>query len=120
MTQAAEAEGSLANCLDLWSRCLDQENAMLLRRTCLMLDWEAGVRAVDKARPNREEAARAVRDEAEKEFLDCSKMARAEIKAFHNKRLADFKQALLYYVEVREKNQKKSCTFSKSFLSRVR
>lgn len=100
--QAAEAEGSLANCLDLWSRCLDQENAMLLRRTCLMLDWEAGVRAVDKARPNREEAARAVRDEAEKEFLSCSETARAEIKAFHNKRLADFKQALLYYVEVSE------------------
>ena len=73
---------------------------MLLRRTCLMLDWEAGVRAVDKARPNREEAAKAVRDEAEKEFITCSEAARTEIKAFHNKRLADFKQALLYYVEV--------------------
>ena len=73
---------------------------MLLRRTCLMLDWEAGVRAVDKARPNREEAARTVRDEAEKEFITCSEAARKEIKAFHNKRLADFKQALLYYVEV--------------------
>ena len=68
-----------------------------------MLDWEAGVRAVDKARPNREEAAKAVRDEAEKEFITCSEAARAEIKAFHNKRLADFKQALLYYVEVNKR-----------------
>ena len=40
------------------------------------------------------------RDEAEKEFLDCSEVAKAEIKAFHNKRLAEFRQAMLYYVEV--------------------
>ena len=40
------------------------------------------------------------RDEAEKEFLECSEVAKAEIKAFHNKRLAEFRQAMLYYVEV--------------------
>ena len=59
--EAMEAESSLGQYLELYSRCLDQENAMLLRRTTLMLDWEAACRAVDKARPNREEAAKAVR-----------------------------------------------------------
>ena len=84
-----------------------------------MLDWEAGVRAVDKARPNREEAAKAVRDEAEKEFITCSEAARAEIKAFHNKRLAGFKQALLYYVEV-NKTQHEESTNSSNFLFRAK
>ena len=59
--EAMEAESSLGNYLDLYSRCLEQENAMLLRRTTLMLDWEAANKAVDKARPNREEAAKTVR-----------------------------------------------------------
>ena len=59
--EAMEAECSLGQYLELYSRCLDQENAMLLRRTTLMVDWEASCRAVDKARPNREEAAKAVR-----------------------------------------------------------
>ena len=59
--EAMEAESSLGQYLELYSRCLDQENAMLLRRTTLMLDWEAACRAVEKARPNREEAAKTVR-----------------------------------------------------------
>ena len=30
------------------SRCLEAENAMLLRRTCLMVDWENAAKAVEK------------------------------------------------------------------------
>ena len=30
------------------SRCLEAENAMLLRRTCLMVDWENASKAVEK------------------------------------------------------------------------
>jgi len=97
--EAVEEEQSLGNYLDQYTRCLDQENAMLLRRTCLMLEWENACRQVDKARPNREEAAKAAREEAEKEFLGCSEVAKAEIKAFHNKRLAEFRQAIMYYAE---------------------
>ena len=59
--EASEAESSLGGYLELYSRCLDQENAMLLRRTTLMLEWEAACKAVEKARPNREEAAKTVR-----------------------------------------------------------
>ena len=40
-----------------------------------------------------------VRNEAEKEFVECSEVAKKEIKAFHNRRLSEFRQSLLYYVE---------------------
>lgn len=96
-TQAAE--GSLGGYLELYSRMLEAENAMLLRRTCLMVDWEAASKAVEKARPNREEAAKAVRDEAEKEFNDCTTVAKGEVKLFHQRRLQEFRQSVLYYVE---------------------
>jgi hypothetical protein len=41
------------------------------------------------------------RDDAEKEFLECSELAQSEIKAFHQKRLTEFRMALLYHTEVR-------------------
>jgi hypothetical protein len=40
------------------------------------------------------------RDEAEKDFLECSELAQAEIKAFHQRRITEFRLALLYYTEV--------------------
>ena len=40
------------------------------------------------------------RDEAEKEFIECSEVAKSEIKAFHTRRLAEFRQAMMVYVEV--------------------
>ena len=36
------------NCPLSASRCLEAENAMLLRRTCLMVDWENASKAVEK------------------------------------------------------------------------
>jgi len=98
-SEAMASERSLGNYLEMYSRCVEQENAMLLRRTCLMVDWETNCKLVDKARPNREEAAKATRDESEKEFINCSEVAKSEIKAFHSKRLAEFRQALTDYVE---------------------
>lgn len=60
-SEALAGEESLGNYLEMYSRCMEQENAMLLRRTCLMVDWETNCKLVDKARPNREEAAKAAR-----------------------------------------------------------
>ena len=59
--EASSGEATMGNYLDLYSRCLDQENAMLLRRTCLMVEHENACKAVEKARPNREEAAKTIR-----------------------------------------------------------
>ena len=43
-----------------------------------MVDYEAASKAVEKARPNRGEAARQAQEEAEKEFRECSQLARYE------------------------------------------
>ena len=40
------------------------------------------------------------RDEADKEFQECSELAQSEIKAFHQKRITEFRLALLYHTEV--------------------
>jgi len=93
------AEDTLGSYLELYTRCLDAENAMLLRRTCLMVEWEAAGKAVEKARPNREEAARQAADAAEQEFQGCSQVAKLEVKAFHQRRLQELRQSLIYYVE---------------------
>ena len=93
-------ESSLGGYLELYTRGLEAENSMLLRRTCLLVELEAAGRAVDKARPNREEAARVVKEDAEREFQGCSTVARGEVKAFHQKRLQELRLALRHYVEV--------------------
>jgi sorting nexin-5/6/32 len=114
-SEVQAAEGSLGGYLELYTRGLEAENAMLLRRTGLMVDWEHAGKAVEKARPNREEAAKLVRrvfislcvhvtpqvrDDAEKELAACSEVARGEVKLFHHRRLQEFRQALVYYAEV--------------------
>lgn len=97
--EACEATSKLGSYLEMYSSYMDQENAMLLRRTGLMIEWENNCKLLEKARPNREEAAKLIRDEAEKEFSECSGVAKAEIKYFHGKRLAEFRQSLIAYVE---------------------
>jgi len=97
--EAHAAESTLGSYLELWNRAVEAENAMLLRRTGLMVEHENACKAVEKARPNREESAKAIRDDAEKEYLECTEVARTEIKSFHQKRLSEFRQSLLYYVE---------------------
>ena len=41
--------------LNLWSKYVQAEDSMLLGRTCLMVDYQACNRALDKAKPNRKE-----------------------------------------------------------------
>ena len=59
--EAGSAEATMGSYLDLYTRCLEQENLMLLRRTCLMVEHDNAGKAVEKARPNREEAAKIIR-----------------------------------------------------------
>ncbi|KAK3857804.1 hypothetical protein Pcinc_035961 [Petrolisthes cinctipes] len=51
-----EGERVLGSVLGLWQRYVTGEAAMLLHRTCLMVDYQACNRALDKAKPNRKEA----------------------------------------------------------------
>jgi len=113
------AEDTLGGYLELYTRCLDAENAMLLRRTCLMVEWEAAGKAVEKARPNREEAARQAADAAEQEFQGCSQVARLEVKAFHQRRLQELRQSLIYYVEGQIKCSRESQAALATCLARM-
>jgi len=97
--EVSSGEATLGGYLDMYTRCLEAENSMLLRRTCLLVDYENACKALAKAKPNREVSAKAIRDEAEKELNDCTQVARKEVKVFHNRRLAECRQSLLYYVE---------------------
>jgi len=98
-TEVASGESTLGSYLDMYTRCLEAENAMLLRRACLIVDYENACKALGKSKPNREESAKVIRDETEKELNDCTQVARKEVKIFHNRRLAECRQSLLYYVE---------------------
>jgi len=118
--EAGSAEATMGSYLDLYTRCLEQENAMLLRRTCLMVEHDNACKAVEKARPNREEAAKSIRDEAEKEFKECTDVARSEIKAFHQRRLAEFRQSMLYYVEGQIKCSRENYSALSNCLNKIK
>jgi len=64
-----------------------------------MVDWENAAKAVEKARSNREEAAKAACEVAEAEFQACSLVAKGEVKFFHQRRLQELRQSLIFYVE---------------------
>ncbi len=66
--------------LGVWSGYLDAENAMLLRRTCLMVEKEAAVKAMVKAKPAKMEAAKLIKEAREKDFEAVSKTATGEIR----------------------------------------
>lgn len=118
--EASTGEATMGSYLDLYSRCLEQENAMLLRRTCLMVEHENACKAVEKARPNREEAAKTIRDEAEKEFQECTEVAKSEIKAFHQRRLSEFRQSMLYYVEGQIKCSRENYSALSNCLNKIK
>lgn len=81
----------------LWHRYVQAENAMLLDRTCLMVDYQACNRALDKAKPNRKEAAERAKKEAEQAFEECSDAARQEIKEFQRKRVEELQRSIDQY-----------------------
>merc|ERR1712013_553822 len=113
-------EGTLGGYLELYSRCLEAENAMLLRRTCLMVDWENAAKAVEKARPNREEAAKAACEVAEAEFQACGQVAKGEVKFFHQRRLQELRQSLIYYVEGQIKCSRENYSALSNCLNKIK
>ncbi|KAK8752047.1 hypothetical protein OTU49_011796, partial [Cherax quadricarinatus] len=54
--KASKEDIMLGTVQTLWLRYIQAESAMLLDRTCLMVDYQSCNRALDKAKPNRKEA----------------------------------------------------------------
>ncbi|CAL4108140.1 unnamed protein product [Meganyctiphanes norvegica] len=92
--KANKDDSGLGSEIHLCQRFIYSENTMLLHRTSLMVDYQASNRALDKAKPNRKEAAEATKHEAEKAFEECSDVARIEIKRFHRERVFAIQSAI--------------------------
>jgi ribosomal protein L17 len=86
--------------LGLWSGYLDGENAMLLRRTCLMVEKEATVKALAKAKPAKAEVAKIVKEAKEKEFEDVSKTATGEIRKVFQPGVNGLQQIITHLIQL--------------------
>lgn len=64
-------EASLVSCLDLWSRFLDSERDMLHRRICLLMEYEAANRNLEKSRGNKREEVSSVFSSFPSSFYLC-------------------------------------------------
>ena len=111
----ANEEASLANYLSLWTSYMDEENAMLGRRTALVVETEAATKALAKAtlagKAAKTAAALSTKEEKERDLKSATKMAEVEIRRFHQQRLGEMKESLIAYTEgqiraAREAHQK--------------
>ena len=111
----ANEEASLANYLTLWSSYMDEENAMLERRTDLVVETEAAAKALTKAtlagKAPKTAAALNVKEDKERDLKSATKMAEVEVRRFHQQRLGEMKESLIAYTEgqiraAREAHQK--------------
>uniref|UniRef100_A0A6A7G094 Sorting nexin-5-like n=1 Tax=Hirondellea gigas TaxID=1518452 RepID=A0A6A7G094_9CRUS len=96
-SELLEVECSSGAGVELWRRQMEAEGSMLQGRTTLLLSYQHCNRALDKAKPNRKEAAEKAKKGAEEAFESCSDVARHEIKRLHRIRCAELTELLLQY-----------------------
>ena len=96
-------EASLANYLTLWTSYMNEENAMLERRTELVIETDAASKALKKAilagKASKTAAALNLKEDKERDLKSATKMAELEIKRFHQQRLGEMKENLISYTE---------------------
>jgi hypothetical protein len=94
---------------------MDEENAMLERRTSLVVETEAAAKALTKAtlagKAPKTAAALTTKEDKERDLKSATKMAEVEIRRFHQQRLGEMKESLIAYTEgqiraAREAHQK--------------
>lgn len=108
--QCCSEQTTLGPYLELYSRYLAAEKDMLLRRTCLLMEYESSNCAVGKAKPHKLDAAVQAKQAAEKAFETCSDVARQEIKRFHRRRVSEFARNLARYAEEELKTSRDVCS----------
>lgn len=95
----ANEDRTMGAYLGFWNSYLEAENAMLLRRTCLMVERESAARAFARAKPAKLDQLRLAKEEREDEFERCSKTASSEMRRFHQRRLMEMRDTLVQYTE---------------------
>ncbi len=107
---------------------MEAEIAMLARRTNLLNDRAAAMKAFTKAstkaggsgQQHKLEDLRRVKEEKENELERCSKTGKAEIRRFHQRRLTEMRDALVHYAEGQISSAKDACEELSKGLGRIR
>ncbi|XP_006813466.1 sorting nexin-6-like [Saccoglossus kowalevskii] len=100
---ATNDESTLGFVLELYSRYQESEKEMLFRRTCKMIDLETATKNLEKAKPQKRDAADDAKKDAEVVFERISEVAKKEIVHYHTERVLEFQKALILYAEAKIK-----------------
>lgn len=103
-------EKTLGVHLDLYSKYMESVKEMLFRRTCLMVSYEEANKALEKAKPNKREAAEEHKQNIEKAFEECSDSAKRELKSFRQQRILTFGEGLTNFVEAQIRTSRDTIT----------
>ena len=90
---------TMGDYLSHWSAYVEAENAMLHRRTTLVMEVDNATKALVKAKPAKAHHFRKLKEEKEQMLEQVSKTAEMESRRFHHQRLAEFKATLVKYAE---------------------
>lgn len=85
--------------LDFLSRYMESVREMLFHRTCLMIDFEDTSRALEKAKPQKKQAAEEAKTTAEAAYDKCSENAKRELKNFMRHRTLTLQEGLIAFTE---------------------
>lgn len=96
---SANDEMTVAFQLDLFARYMEAVKEMLFKRTCLMVDYEDSIKVLEKAKPNKKQAAEENKLTAEKAYEICTDNARKELRSFLQYRLISFEDCLSKFAE---------------------
>ncbi|XP_076343894.1 sorting nexin-32-like isoform X2 [Tachypleus tridentatus] len=113
-------DSTLGDYFELYTRYLEAEKEMLFRRTCLLVAYENSNKALDKAKPNKRDAAEEAKLLAEKSFEECTDIARQEMKYFHRQRAAIFQDRLVRFTEEQVRCRKDLCMVLTKYLTNVK
>ncbi|KAL8558369.1 hypothetical protein ACOMHN_061248 [Nucella lapillus] len=85
--------------LDYLSRYMESVREMLFHRTCLMINFEDTSRALEKAKPQKKQAAEEAKTAAEAAYDKCSESAKRELKSFMRHRTLTLQEGLVAFTE---------------------
>jgi len=113
-------ENTLGAYLALYTSYIESEKEMLAQRTGLLVDYENANKILDKAKPQKKQAAEDSKLSAEKAFEDCSDIARQEIKKFHRQRVSMFQGSLEKFAETQLRNARDVAAMLAKSLTKIK
>ncbi|XP_040574878.1 sorting nexin-5 [Lepeophtheirus salmonis] len=106
--------------LDLYSNYTDSVNDMMMKRTTLMIEYDNASKALAKAKLSKIGAAKVAKDTLENRYSDCSHLAKTELKRFHQRRITEMKEAIVFYAEGQVKAAREASGGLKKAMERLK